>query len=135
MINILAVIVCGIGAMAFGSFWFGPLFGKKYMELAGQASLSPEEQASMKKKMMPMYVTSTILTIVMIYTLAKFIGGSSDWLGTSLWILVGFRLTQLAGEKLWSNVSGKKQFQMFLIQGGYQLVVFIVLGYILSIWK
>jgi hypothetical protein len=105
--------------MGFGSLWFGPIFGKKYMELAGQSKLSPEEQAQMKKKMMPMYATSIILTIIMLYTLSRFIGESSNWLSTVLWILVGFRLTQLAGERLWSNDSGKKQFQLFLIQGGY----------------
>ncbi len=134
MVNILAVIVCAILSMVLGSIWFGPLFGKKYMMLAGQTSMSPEEQVAMKKKMMPMYGVSTLLMIITFYVLSLFVG-IGNWLTMTLWLFVGFRLTQLAGENIWSNKKASDQVSMFLIQGGYQLITFLVSGYILAVWR
>jgi len=34
-INGWAVLVCGVVAMALGFVWYGPLFGKKWLELIG----------------------------------------------------------------------------------------------------
>lgn len=34
-INIWAVLACAIISMPIGAIWYGPLFGKKWMEIVG----------------------------------------------------------------------------------------------------
>ncbi len=41
----------------------------------------------------------------------------------------------LAGAVMWTNERGKLKRTRFLIQGGYQLVLFIVFGVLLQFWK
>ena len=35
-VNYVAILACGISAMVIGSIWYGPLFGKTWMQLTGK---------------------------------------------------------------------------------------------------
>lgn len=39
------------------------------------------------------------------------------------------------GAVMWTNETGRLKWARFIIQGGYQLVLFIVFGLLLQFWK
>ncbi|MDA1079430.1 MAG: DUF1761 domain-containing protein [bacterium] len=53
----------------------------------------------------------------------------------SLWIWAAFIVPTIAGTVMWGNYSKQMAWSRMLIQGGYQLVLFIIFGLVLSNWK
>ena len=135
-INYLAVLVCGILSMVIGFVWYGPLFGKKWMEIVGADSKSIEEQKKMQQSAVPLYALQFLLTLFQVYVLAYliFVWPGASGVKLSLFLWVGFVLPIIAGSAMWNNDSSRVAWTRFLIQAGYQLVMFILFGYILTAW-
>jgi hypothetical protein len=133
-VNYLVVLVCAVLSMVIGSVWYGPLFGKKWMEIVGATLMDVEARKEMQKGVVKLYVTQFLLTLFQVYVLIYFtkglIGFSS--LGASLWIWAGFIIPTVAGSSMWNNDSSKISWARFLIQSGYQLVLFVVFGIIIG---
>jgi hypothetical protein len=53
----------------------------------------------------------------------------------SLWIWAAFVIPTLAGAVMWTSKTTKLKWMHFFIQGGYQLIMFIIYGLLLQIWK
>jgi len=49
-------------------------------------------------------------------------------------IWIAFIVPTLASTSMWSGDSKQNAWSKFLIQAGYNLVLFVVCGYILSVW-
>ncbi len=136
-INYLAIVVGAVLSMVIGSIWYGPLFGKKWMEIIGVSTLDSEVNKNMQKAYLPMYGVQFVLTLFQVLVLAhliadtKIVGG----LERAIWIWAAFIIPTIAGAVMWTNESSKNKWDRFLIQGGYQLVLFIVFGLILQYWK
>lgn len=136
-VNFLAVLVCGIVSMVIGFVWYGPLFGKKWMEVTGSDKMSPEECKKMQKAAGPLYAIQFLLTLFQAYILAGYLAGWKDISGLhqSLLIWAAFIMPVVAGASMWNNDSKKIAWTRFLLQAGYQLILFVVFGLILSYWK
>lgn len=137
VINIYAVLACSVLAMALGSVWYGPLFGKAWLKIVGAG---PADLAARKKMMQgvwKLYLTQFLLTLFQVYVLAYYIVGWKDASGieNSLWIWAAFIMPTVAGSAMWNNDSAKVSWARFLIQGGYQLILFASFGLILGFWK
>lgn len=134
-INYLAVLVCAILSMIVGSIWYGPLFGKKWAEII-RADVSDEiKRKKMQKEAAPLYAIQFVLSLVQIYVLAGLIGWQNEGgLGMALFLWLGFIVPTIAGGAMWNNNPTKMKWTMFLIQAGYQLVMFVIYGYILGLW-
>ncbi|MEK7187319.1 MAG: DUF1761 domain-containing protein [Patescibacteria group bacterium] len=135
-INYWAVLACGILSMVIGFIWYGPLFGKKWMEIVGANPKDMAARKEMQKKAGPLYLVQFLLTLFQVYVLAHFIQAWADAssLETALWIWAAFIMPIVAGSAMWNNDSRKIAWSRFLIQSGYQLVLFITFGYILGTW-
>lgn len=127
-INLLAVLVCGIVAMVIGFIWYGPLFGKMWEKAHGE----PVSEGSKS-----LYFVQFVLSLLTAYVLAHFINAWQDtWGGeTALWIWLGFVVPIVAGSSLWTNDSKKVAWAKFLLQAGYQFIIFVMFGIILSMWR
>lgn len=136
-INYLAVLVCGVLSMIIGSVWYGPLFGKKWMEIIGATQMDVQKRKEMQKKAMPLYAISFVLALFQAYVLAHYIQGWQDASGVenALWIWAAFIIPTVAGASMWNNDANKVKWARFLIQGGYYLVLFIVFGLVLGMWR
>lgn len=142
MINWWAVIVSAIVSMIIGSIWFGPLFGKKWSEVMGVDfdSKSEEEKKAMMKMMGPMYALQFILSLLTLYILAHYIAGWQPQPGAmggiinALWIYIGFIVPTLAGNAMWSGKTKRLALNMFWINAGYNLILYVVFGAILGGW-
>lgn len=123
--------------MVIGAIWYGPIFGKKWMEIVGVDPNDKDTLAKMQKSAMPLYIVQFLLTLFQVLVLAhliadtKLVGG----LERSLWIWAAFIIPTLASAVMWTNDSSKIKWSRFLIQSGYQLIIFIVFGLLLQFWK
>jgi hypothetical protein len=141
-VNYLAVLACGVAYMIVGFLWYGPLFGKTFMEGMGW---NPSDSEAMKARMsqtnMPLvYLQSFIGAMIMAYVLAHVIIGmnmaldrSADFmtgLSSGFWVWLGFVLPVVWGKRLWEQ----KAFKYVAVDLGYYLVVLMIAGVILSLW-
>ena len=134
-INFWAVLVAGINSIVIGSVWYGPLFGKKFMEVMGFNSMSPEQQAKMKKGMAVTYLWQFIGSLVMFYVLAWLIGALnqmtiSGGLTVAFWVWIGFVVPLKLGDALWGG-----KMVLFWIGIGNMLVTLLAAGAIIGAWK
>ncbi|MEK7094431.1 MAG: DUF1761 domain-containing protein [Patescibacteria group bacterium] len=136
-INYLAVLACGIFAMIIGFVWYGPLFGKKWLEVMGADVKDIATRKEMQKKAGPLYGIQFILTLFQAYVLAHYIQGWSEVssVENALWIWAAFVMPIVAGSAMWNNDSKRVAWTRFLLQGGYQLILFIAFGLILGYWQ
>lgn len=136
-INAWAVLVCALLSMVTGGIWYGPLFGKKWMEIL---KVNPEDlknRKEMQKKAMPLYVIQFLLTLFQVYVLAHYFTGwkEASMYENALWIWAAFVMPTVAGASMWTNDSRKMVWSRFLIQSGYQLVNFMLFALVFGIWK
>ena len=136
-VNLYAVGLCGVLAMIIGGIWYGPLFGNKWLKVVGANVHDIEARKKMQKVAGPLYLVQFILTLFQAYVLAHFINGWKDASGieTSLWIWAAFVMPIVAGSAMWNNDSKHIAWTRFLLQAGYQLILFILFGCILGSWK
>ena len=135
MMNYWAILVSAIASMIIGSIWYGPLFGKKFMEAMGMNEWSAEKKAEMTKNMWISYAGQFVLSLIMFFVLSWYIttsihtgivGGMANAFG--LWL--GFVVPLAAGNVLWG---GKKI--LFWLSIGNMLVTLLVAGAIIGGWQ
>ena len=126
-VNWLAVIVAALAPFAIGSLWYGPLFAKQWMALTGLSRGTPGQNS-----MALTFSTSAVLNLIIATSLAMFIG-SGDWtLGLFAGFLAGFTFVAMAFGITYLFES--RPFKLWLINAGYQTVVFTGMGVILGAW-
>jgi Protein of unknown function (DUF1761) len=135
-ISYLMVVVCAVLSMIVGSVWYGPLFGKKWMEICGVDPTNLDAIKQMQKEAMPLYGIQFVLSLLQLYILAHFVQGWSEASGieSAVWMWLGFVMPTVAGSAMWNNSPNRLKWASFLIQAGYQLVMFVIYGYILGMW-
>lgn len=126
----LGIALAVVAAMAIGTIWYGPLFGKKWMKLVGlkQGASSP---------LTPMLIMLG-LAIIQAFVLAHFIkyvgffypdySELSVGLLTGSWVFVGFILPVLVS----SAVFAKGSMELLKINLGNQLITLLAIGAILG---
>jgi hypothetical protein len=135
-INPWAVLVCGIATMVIGFLWYSPvLFAKPWMRLTGIDPDDKAKLAELRKGAGKTYTLSFVASIISAVVLAKIIDISSVdtvlygmKIGFAVWL--GFVTTvQLTGA-----LFSKQPNKLYLINTGYQLACFLVMGGILAKW-
>ncbi len=136
-VNYLAILTCGIIAMVLGFLWYGPLFGKKWLEITKATAKDIEERKKMESSVGILYAIQFLLSLLQAYVLAYYIAGwrEASGLEHGLWIWLAFIMPMVAQSAMWNNDSRKISWTRFLIQASYQLVLFIIFGLILGSWR
>lgn len=136
-VNYLAVVVATAASVVIGFLWYGPLFGKPWMEMMGITREAMD--AAKKKSMMGSYAIMIAGSLVMSYTLAHAIVFASAYLMATgiaaglmggFWNWLGFIAPVTLGSVLWEGRSWK----LWVLNNGYWLVSLLVMGAILSAW-
>lgn len=129
-INVLAVIAAAFSTFAIGGLWYSPaLFGKAWLrELGEDASFL--ETGNIKL----IFGGAFALALIMAFNLAGFVTGYEDW----TWGLIGGALAGIG----WVATSlgviylfERRSMTLFLINAGYLVVAFLVMGLIIGLWK
>jgi hypothetical protein len=136
-VNYWAIAAGAVLSMLIGAIWYGPIFGKKWMEVAGFDAADLEARKKMQKAAGPLYAVQFLLTLFQVLVLAHLVADTkiAGGLERSLWIWAAFVIPTLAGAVMWTNEKGNLKWARFLIQGGYQLIMFITFGLLLQYWK
>lgn len=128
------ILICAALSLVIGFVWYGPLFGKLWLKVIKADDLTLQARAEMQKKAKPLYVVQFLMTLVQVAVLATLIKGLSgiQAVNYALLIWLGFVVPILAGSALWNNDSKEIARTRFLIQAGYQLVLFVIFALILG---
>ncbi len=128
-INYLAVFVAALLSFVVGGLWYGPLFGKAWMNEMGFT-----EESLKNANMAKIYGTSFVLALVIAFNLAAFLGDKADltW-GLTAGALAG--IGWVAASIGITYLFGRKTMKLFLIDAGYQAVTYILMGGLLGVWK
>lgn len=133
-INYIAIVACAVVAMVLGFVWFGPLFGKQWLQIIGATEGDLARRKEMQKAAMPLYVIQFAVVLVEAYILAHFINGwaAASGIETAVWLWLGFVVPTLAAAVMWTNEQNNAKIARFGIQAGYHLVLLIIFGFILQ---
>lgn len=129
-INWLAVLVAALASFIIGALWYGPLFGKKWMELNGFTKENIQEGAlSMPVIMVVNYVATALAALA----IAMFIGAEAD---ASFGIFAGIMIAifWIGTSRLNDVLYEKKPMGLFWINLGYNLVIYAIMGGVLGAW-
>jgi len=134
-INYLAVIVAGLIPMVIGAIWYGPLFGKKWMDLMGKS----EEELKAGFNPAKSYGVTFVMAIITAYVMAHVLAAWGDAYGTEglvagiqtgFWIWLGFVLTIGWQRVAFENVN----MTLWMLNTLYNLVTLILMGILLAVW-
>lgn len=136
-INFIAVLLAAIASMVLGFVWYSPMvLGKPWMKERGYTKESLNKE---QKEMGKWYAVSFVLALVTAYVLAHVMGLSmyfynnspvTTGLLTGFWVWLGFVMTVQATATIFSD---KKNWKLFGIDSGYQLVSLLLMGVVLGL--
>lgn len=131
-INYLAVLVAAIVSMVIGFLWYGPLFGKQWMQLMNFDKKKINE--AKKKGMGKIYTLAFLTTLIMSFVLAHFVDyveakTITDGIILGFWVWIGFLATTQIGSVLWEG----KPVKLYLINTLHYLVTLAVMAAILAV--
>lgn len=131
IINHWAVLACAVFNLVLGALWFSPALFYEPWKKANQ--LTDEQIAQINP--LKVYGITFLLAYMMAYNLAFFLGDEAttwQW-GLTAGLLTGvglaaaiFTIIALFEQKSWAYI---------LINSGYIIVYFAVIGFILGIWR
>ncbi|KGM42843.1 hypothetical protein JY97_11080 [Alkalispirochaeta odontotermitis] len=135
LVNYLAVIVALVAFTVVGMLWYGPLFGKKWMKLAG-FSESDMKTPEAKKSATTGYIASIISSFVAMLALAVVLNmmGINNALGgliAGALLSFGFIAMTLVGEAAWHG----KPALLILLNSMYRILGFAIAGLIIGAWQ
>lgn len=130
-INIPAVIVAAILPFLLGGLWYSPLlFGKAWMNENGFTDEDLEEGSQAK-----IFGLSFLFFLVMSGNLAAFLATPETDLqfGILAGFLAGFGWVALSVGVI--ALFERRSWKYMLINGGYMVVAFVLMGVVLGIWR
>jgi uncharacterized protein DUF1761 len=136
-IRIVPVVVAALATMVVGFLWYSPLlFAKPWTILMGYDPNDKARMDEMRKGAGKMYGLAFVASLVSAFVLAKIIdvttvNSALYGMKVAFAVWLGFVTTvQLTGA-----LFGRQPTKLYLINTGYQLVCFLVMGAILAAWQ
>jgi len=128
-INYFAVIVAALSAFVIGGLWYSVLFAKAWMVENGF-----DEEKLKSGNMGIIFGGSFILSFIISFVFVMFLGPERDALfGAMAGFMAG--LFWVAAAMGITYLFERKSLKLFLINAGYHVVTFTVIGFILGLWK
>lgn len=129
-INFVAVLVSAISMFVIGGLWYSNiLFGKLWLKELGQDDSFLKTGNKGK-----IFGGAFVLALIMSFNLAGFVSGYESW----TWGLIGGVLAGFGWVAMGLGIIylfERRSFKLFIINAGYIVVSFVVMGLILGIWK
>lgn len=128
-VNWIAVVVATIVSFGLGGLWYSNrFFGKRWLQEIGLTSESVENSNTART-----FVTSIVLQFIAATALAVVLGANSDWQsGLHLGLIVG--VCWVATSYGTTYLFEQRTRCIFLINAGYYVVLFAIMGVIIGAW-
>ena len=135
-LNLLSVLAAAIATMILGFLWYSPLlFAKPWTVAMGYDLNDKAKMEAMRKGAGKLYGITFVTSLVSAFVLAKIIDVTTVTsalygmkIGFAVWL--GFVTTV----QLTSTLFKKRPIKLYLIDTGYQLVCYLLMGAILAKW-
>ena len=128
-LNWLAIIVATVIAFVLGWPWYGPLFGKAWMEAIGKT------EEDLEPTPMPFIISAftALLTCIVLAALMNTLGlvGVVDGIVLGLLVGIGFIATAMASDNAFCGWGTT----LFFIQAGYRVTYSVLMGAVLGAWQ
>jgi hypothetical protein len=126
-INWLATLAAAVSAFVLGGLWYGPLFKNAWCREAGvDPNSAPKHPARV-------FGSAFVLALIAAIAFACLLGPNpSLQLGLHHGALVGFAF--VATSFGINYAFAQRSFKLWLIDGGYHLLQFVLYGLILGVW-
>jgi hypothetical protein len=136
-LNLWAILVAAISTMVVGFLWYSPLlFAKPWMKEMGYDPNDKAKTEEMKKTAGPAYAWSFVASLISAFTLALILHGlRAEDLHFGLMVSFHVWLGFVATVQLTGALFMKQSMKLFAINTGYQLVCYLVMGVILTLWR
>jgi hypothetical protein len=136
-LNWPAILVAAISATVVGFLWYSPLlFAKAWMREMGYDPNDKARTEEMKKSAGPAYAGSFVASLLSAFTLALILHGlRAEGLHTGLTLGFHVWLGFVATVQFTGALFAKQSMKLFAINTGYQLVCYLAMGTILTIWR
>ena len=123
-------LTCAVVSMIVGGIWYGPLFGKTWMRINNIDPKDTKAIKEMQKKAVPLYTMQFLLSFFQGWMIAHSVGAPTQLLG----LCAALVLPTLAGTCMWTSERRSDAWTRFLVQAGYQIVVFSIFAYLIEHW-
>lgn len=128
-VNWLAILVAALAGFVVGGVWYGPLFSKVWMRESG---VNMEKARSVNK--VKLFGTVFVLNLISAFSLAMFIGENVTWrFGLFAGFMAGLTFVSTALAVIY--LFEARSIRLWLINAGYQVVIFSLMGAILGAWS
>jgi surface polysaccharide O-acyltransferase-like enzyme len=135
-VNLWSVLVAAVATMILGFVWYSPLlFAKPWTVAMGYDPNDKAKMDEMRKGAGKLYGITFVASLISAFVLAKIIDVTTVnsalygmKIGFAVWL--GFVTTV----QLTSTLFKKRPIKLYLIDTGYQLVCYLVMGAILAKW-
>jgi hypothetical protein len=130
-INHIAVLVCAALNLVVGAIWYSPVLF--YMAWKKENGLTDEDMKEVNPARV--YSIAFLLALVISYNLAFFLGDAkTDWVwGTTAGFLAGFGWAAMIFAVI--ALFEQRSLRYILINGGYIVVYFTLIGFVLGVWR
>jgi len=130
----IAILVVSVLCFFIGGLWYSPLlFVKAWLE---EMKMTPESMKEKSKGMFKTMGTALLLTLVSTVTLATLMAAlhvSSVLRGAELGLFAGAGL--VASREAVNALFEGRRFRHFMIVAGHDIVLFVIQGSILAVWR
>ena len=128
-INYFAVIVAGLSAFIIGGLWYSVLFAKAWMVENGF-----DDEKLKNGNMGLIFGGSFVFSLIISFVLVLFLGPERDaMMGAMAGFMAG--LFWVATTMGITYLFERKSLKLFLINAGYHVITFTIMGLILGAWK
>jgi hypothetical protein len=126
-LNWLAVITAAVSAFVTGGLWYSVLFAGSWKSVNNFT-----DEMLAKRNLPKVFGLSFLCSFIMALNLAMFIGAGDMWFGLTAGFLTGFGWVffAIAIISLFEN----RPLKYVMINGGYMIVAFSVMGLIIGAW-
>lgn len=128
-VNYWAVVAAALSMFVLGGIWYSLLFGKSWMRANG---FTQEQLRASNPGII--FGGAFLLALAIAYVLALFLGPERDaFMGATAGFMTG--LFWVAAAQAITYLFERKPLSLFLINLGYHIVAFTVMGWILGGWR
>ncbi len=130
-VNVWAVLVSAAFSFILGGMWYSPImFGKPWMR-----ELKKTEADFAHVNMAKMLGLTYLISLVICFNLAAFLGAPEIGVreGALYGFLTGFGWVSMSLGMIY--LYSQQSFKLFVIDAGYQIVLYTLVGTILGAWK
>lgn len=130
--NWLAVLVAAIAYFGLGAIWYGPIFGKQWIQLTGINMDDPNAKKGVGAIMAGSFVCM-LISVVALSTIMQ-LHQATGWIsGLKFGLLVGVFFNSMAISI--NYLYNKKPLMLYVIDCVYQSAGLGIAGIILGVWK